>query len=63
MLNTNPVDTLMGSSVKLVAAQGELHSDPRRHIGLVGKLNYLSVTGPDIIYAVSVASQILNTLC
>jgi hypothetical protein len=39
---------------------GELLKDPERYHGLVGKLNYLTVTRPDISYPVSVVSQFMS---
>jgi len=40
--------------------EGELMSDPERYRRLVGKLNYLCVTRPDIAYSVSVMSQFMS---
>ena len=37
--------------------EGELFEDPKRYRRLVGKLNYLTVTHPDIAYSISVVSQ------
>ena len=56
MLDYKPVDTPMDPNVKLVPSQGELLRDPRRYRRLVGKLNYLIITRPDISFPVSVVS-------
>ena len=56
MLDCKLVDTLMDMNVKLVPSQGELLRDPRRYRRLVGKLNYLTITQPDISFPVSVVS-------
>ena len=37
--------------------EGELFEDPFRYRRQVGKLNYLTITRPDIAYSVSVVSQ------
>ncbi|PNX68207.1 putative copia-type protein, partial [Trifolium pratense] len=63
LLNAKPVDTPMDPNVKLLPNQGEPLSDSRRYKRLVGKLNYLTVTRPDISFAVSVVSQFLNSPC
>jgi hypothetical protein len=41
---------------------GELFPDPSRYHRLVGKLNYLTITRLDILYAASVVSQFLAAL-
>ena len=56
MLDYKPVDTPMDPNVKLVSIQGELLRDPGRYRRLVGKLNYLTITRPDISFLVSVVS-------
>lgn len=63
LLNAKPVDTPMDPNVKLLPNQGEPLSDTGRYRRLVGKLNYLTVTRPDISFAVSVVSQFLNSPC
>ncbi|RVW96742.1 Retrovirus-related Pol polyprotein from transposon RE1 [Vitis vinifera] len=57
MLECKPVDTPMDPNVKLVSGQGEPPRDPRRYRRLVGKLNYLTITQPDISFPVSVSKK------
>ena len=63
MLDCKPVDTPMDPNVKLVPSQGELLRDPGRYRRLVSKLNYLTITRPDISFLVSVVSQFLQSPC
>ncbi|RVW96740.1 Retrovirus-related Pol polyprotein from transposon RE1 [Vitis vinifera] len=63
MLDCKPVDTPMDPNVKLVPGQGEPLGDPGRYRRLVGKLNYLTITRPDISFPVSVVSQFLQSPC
>ena len=63
MLNCKPVDTPMDPNLKLVPGQGELLRDPGRYRLLVGKLNYLTITRPNISFPVSVDSQFLQSPC
>ncbi|XP_070031841.1 uncharacterized mitochondrial protein AtMg00810-like [Nicotiana tomentosiformis] len=56
MMSCRPVDTLMDPNAKLLPGQGEPLRDPTRFRRLVGKLNYLTVTRPDISFLVSVVS-------
>nr|CAN77210.1 hypothetical protein VITISV_000141 [Vitis vinifera] len=62
-LDCKPVDTPMDPNVKLVPGQGEPLGDPGRYRRLVGKLNYLTITRPDISSLVSVVSQFLQSPC
>ena len=50
----------MDPNVKLYEDQGEMLSNPERYCRLVGKLNYLTITHPDISFAVSVLSQFMK---
>ena len=63
MLNCKLVNTPMDPNVKLVPSKGELLRDPGRYRRLVGKLNYLTITRPDISFPVSVVSQFLQSPC
>ena len=63
MLNYKSVDTHMDLNVKLVPGKGEPLRNPRRYRRLVGKLNYLTITQPDISFPVNVVSQFLQSPC
>ena len=63
MLDCKLVDTPMDPNVKLVPGQGESLGDPERYRRLVDKLNYLTITRPDISFPVSVVSQFLQSPC
>ena len=60
MLDCKPVGTPMDPNVKLVPEQGELLRDPRKYRRLVGKLNYLTITRPNISFSVSVLASSCN---
>ena len=59
MLDGKPIATPMDPNVKLVPGQGELLRDLGRYRKLAGKLNYLTITRPDISFPMSVVSQFL----
>ena len=63
MMGCRPIDTPMDPNVKLLPGQGEPLSNPERYRRLVGKLNYLTVTRPDISFPVSVVSQFMTSPC
>ena len=46
----------MDPNAKLYEDQGEPLSNPRRYRHLVGKMNYLTITCPDITFAFGVLS-------
>nr|XP_027124187.1 uncharacterized protein LOC113740870 [Coffea arabica] len=52
-----PVDTAMDSNVKLMEDQGALLDDSGQYRRLVGKLNYLTMTRPDISFVMSVRQK------
>ena len=60
LMNSKSVNTPMDPNTKLLPNQGKPMSDPEQYGRLVGKLNYLTVTHPDISFIVSVVSQFLN---
>ena len=61
LLGAKPVETPMDPNVKLCVDQGELLPNPDQYRRLVGKLNYLTITRPDISFAVSLVSQFMST--
>ncbi|XP_071916283.1 uncharacterized protein [Coffea arabica] len=58
-LGAKPTSTPMIPNLQLTK-EGELLEDPGRYRRFVGKLNYLTVTHPDIAYSVSVVSQYMS---
>ncbi|XP_076899988.1 protein ARABIDILLO 2-like [Bidens hawaiensis] len=59
LLGCKPVDTPMLPTRKLLPEEGDPMKDPERYRRLVGKLNNLTVTRPDISFTVSVLSQFM----
>nr|XP_025884264.1 uncharacterized protein LOC112940418 [Solanum lycopersicum] len=62
-MGCRPIDTPMDPNVKLLLGQREPVSYLERYRRLVGKLNYLTVTRPDISFLVSVVSQFMTSPC
>ena len=60
-LGAKPYSFPMALGVHLTR-EGELFEDPKRYKRLVRKLNYLTVTRPDIAHSVSVVSQYMSSL-
>ena len=63
MLDCKPIDTPIDPNAKLVLGQGEPLRDPGRYRQLVRRLNYLTITQPNISFPVSVVSQFLQSPC
>ena len=59
-LGANPCSSPMDLGLHLTR-EGELFEDLKRYRRLVGKLNYLIVTRPDIAHSVSVVSQYMSS--
>ena len=59
-LAAKPCQSPMAQSLHLTR-EGELFEDLERYRRLVRKLNYLTVTRPDIAYSVSVVSQYMSS--
>ena len=59
-LGVKPCNYPMVPSVHLTK-KGETFEDPERYRRLVEKLNYLTVTRPDIVHSVSVVSQYMSS--
>ena len=63
LLGSKPMETPMHPNIKLYENQGELLSNLERYRRLIGKLNYLPITHPNISFAVSVLSQFMKVPC
>ena len=48
MMGFRPIDAPMDLNVKLLPGQGEPLNNPKRYRRLIGKLNYLTMTRPDM---------------
>jgi transposase InsO family protein len=59
-LGSKPVSTPMEPNLKLMPDEGDFVDDPDTYRRLVGKLIYLTITRPDISYAVSIVSQFMT---
>jgi hypothetical protein len=59
-LGSKPVATPMEPNLKLMPDEGDFVDDPDTYCRLVGKLIYLTITRPDISYAVSIVSQFMT---
>ncbi|KAK2396270.1 putative mitochondrial protein [Trifolium repens] len=60
LTNAAPVDTPMEVNVKLRKDEGELLQDPTFYRKLVGSLIYLTITRPDISFAVHTVSKFMQ---
>ena len=59
-LGANPCSSPMAQSLH-ITREGEFFGDLERYRRLVGKLNYLIVTRPNIAHSVSVVSQYMSS--
>lgn len=60
LLGTKPIDTPMEQNQTLARDKGEFFSEPTKYRRLVGRLVYLTVTKPDLSYAVHTLAQFLQ---
>ena len=60
-LGVKPCSSPMVPGVHLTR-EGETFEDPKRYRRLVGKLNYLTVTRPDIAHSVSVVRAVVEQI-
>lgn len=59
MMDAKPVYTPLSSNISFTS-DGELYPDPTHYRSIVGALQYLTITRPDISYAVNQVSQFLH---
>ena len=60
-LGCKPVKTPMESNLKLSKEQGNLLDDPTMYRRWIGKLLYLTITGPSLSFAVNRLSQFVTS--
>ncbi|XP_030479282.1 uncharacterized mitochondrial protein AtMg00810-like [Cannabis sativa] len=60
-LGSKPVSTPMEPNIKLSTESGDLLPNPTQYHSLIGKLLYLTITRPDISFAVNKLSQFLQS--
>ena len=59
-LGSKPCKFPVDQNLTLTQANGELLQDPSQYRRLVGRLIYLTITRPDLAYAVHILSQFMN---
>eukprot|EP00253_Pinus_taeda_P004116 PITA_04116 len=60
MTKLNPLTTPMEQNLKLTSIEGKEFEDATKYIQLVGSLNYLTTTRPDISFAVGIISSLIG---
>ena len=60
LLGSKPTAFPMEENHKLALAKGNVWDDPSRHRRLVGRLIYLTITRPELCYAVYILSQFIQ---
>ena len=63
MTECNPVSTPMEKNLKLTFEEGNLFEDPKKYRQLVGSFIYLSITCPDITFAIGILSTFMHHPC
>eukprot|EP00253_Pinus_taeda_P036296 PITA_36296 len=60
MIECNPLTTPMEQNLKLTSIEGKEFEDATKYRQLVGSLNYLTTTRPDISFAVGILSKFMQ---
>ena len=63
MVECNPLPTLMEHNLKLTSIEGKKFEDAIRYRQLVGILNYLTTTRPNISFVVGILSRFMQNPC
>jgi hypothetical protein len=61
MMSCKPISIPLKQNVKLSANEGDLVEDTTMYRRIVGSLIYMTITRPDLSYAVEVVSQFMQT--
>ncbi len=61
MTGCKPISTPLEQNVKLSADEGNLVEDTTMYICIVGSLIYMTITRPDLSYAIGKVSQFMQT--
>jgi len=59
MAEAQPISSPMASSCKLIKTASDLFSDPTLYRSVVGALQYLTITRPEISYSVNKVCQFM----
>jgi hypothetical protein len=62
MTGYNPISIPLEQNVKLSVDEGDLVEDTTMYRCIVGSLIYMTITRPDLSYAIGVVSQFMQTL-
>eukprot|EP00253_Pinus_taeda_P028590 PITA_28590 len=63
MIECNPLTTPMEQNLKLTSFEGKEFEDTTKYRQLVGSLNYLTTTRPDISFTVGILSRFMKNPC
>eukprot|EP00253_Pinus_taeda_P013270 PITA_13270 len=63
MTECNPLTTPMEQNIKLTSIEGKIFEDATKYRQLVGSLNYLTTTRPDISFAIGILSRFMQKSC
>src|ERR1700733_8308017 len=63
MTECNPLTTPMEQNLKLTSIEGKEFEDATKYRELVGILNYLTTTRPDMLFAVGILSKLMQKPC
>jgi hypothetical protein len=61
MISCKPISIPLEQNVKLSAYEGDLEEDTTMYICIVGSLIYMTITRPNLSYAVGMVSQFMQT--
>eukprot|EP00253_Pinus_taeda_P035199 PITA_35199 len=59
----NPVTTPIEQNLKLTSTEGSMFEDPTKYKKIVGNLNFLTTTRPDIDFVVGILSRFMHKPC